>query len=405
MSEPIGIEAFDAENFSNGQIAEIRKVLGNEKAIIACSGGVDSTVCATLTHHAIGKNLIAVFLDTGFMRLNEPEKVVKLLSSPPLSLPTKLVDVKKRFMKALGGLVDAEEKRKAFRETFYKIFGETARKERCRFLVQGTIAPDWIETKGGIKTQHNVLMQIGINPVEKYGFKVIEPLAYLYKDQVRQVARYLKVPSEISERQPFPGPGLSVRVVGIVRPPKLASLKKATAIVEKTLASAGFEQYFVAVIDNTVETNAAASKMHEMSSEFFNIPASNIQISVLKSSATGVKGDIRSYGKMAVLTIRDASKKIYQPSIETLTKLQVRLMSHSPEFTRILYNLTEKPRKKPYIAAVRAIKTRDFMTVNVAPISWETLTKISNQIIKECSNIATVCYDVTPKPPATVEFE
>ncbi len=405
MSGPIGIKAFDAEKFSNEQIAEIRKVLGDEKAIIACSGGVDSTVCAALTHRAIGENLIAVFLDTGFMRLKEPEKVVKLLSSPPLGLSIKLVDVRKRFMKALEGLVDAEEKRKAFRETFYKIFGETARKEGCRFLVQGTIAPDWIETKGGIKTQHNVLTQIGINPVEKYGFKVIEPLAYLYKDQVRQVARYLEVSSEISERQPFPGPGLSVRVVGLVRPQKLDSLKKATAIVEKALASAGFEQYFVAVIDSTVERNTVGSEMRETASKFFEIPASNIQINVLKSLATGVKGDIRSYGKMAVLTIRDKSKKIYKPPIETLTKLQVRLMSDNPQFTHILYSVTEKPRKKPYIAAVRAIKTRDFMTAEVAPISWGSLTKISNQIIKKCSNIATVCYDVTPKPPATVEFE
>ncbi|MCJ7574917.1 hypothetical protein MUO93_11775, partial [Candidatus Bathyarchaeota archaeon] len=238
---------FDAQLFVEKQVTAVREVLGCEKALIAVSGGVDSTVSAAITHRAIGGNLACVFIDDNFMRLGEPERVRQLLSSPPLSLPMKVLDERGRFMKALNGLRDAEEKRKAFRDTFYSALSDAARREGCRYLVQGTIKADVEETAAGIKTQHNILEQIGINPVERYGYRVVEPLVALYKWQVREVARFLGMPEELSERQPFPGPGLSVRVVGEITPEKLEEQKKATRIVEDALAPHEPSQYFAAI--------------------------------------------------------------------------------------------------------------------------------------------------------------
>ena len=216
----------DVEKFVEGQIEEIKKALGGEKALIAVSGGVDSTVSAVLTHRAIGDNLACVFIDDNFMRLGEPERVKGMLSSPPLNLPVRILHERERFMKALEGLSDAEEKRKAFRETFYQTLGDAAKAEGCNYLVQGTIKADIDETAGGIKTQHNILEQIGIDPVERFGYKVVEPIKSLYKYQVREVARFLGAPEAASERQPFPGPGLSVRVVGEITEEKLQQEKK-----------------------------------------------------------------------------------------------------------------------------------------------------------------------------------
>ena len=226
------MEDFNPAEFVQVQIERIKEVVGGEKALIAVSGGVDSSTCAVLTHMAIGENLICVILDDAFMRMGEPEWVAGVLSKPPLNLPVRIERVQERFLNALRGLRDAEEKRKAFRKTFYETLSEIARREDIRYLVQGTILADIIETKRGVKTQHNVLEQVGMDTRELYGFKVVEPLVSLLKWQVREVARYLKIPPEISERQPFPGPGLSVRVVGEVRPDKLATLKKATKITE-----------------------------------------------------------------------------------------------------------------------------------------------------------------------------
>ncbi|MCW3992108.1 MAG: hypothetical protein NWE79_05325, partial [Candidatus Bathyarchaeota archaeon] len=201
----IFMSELDVEAFVDKQVEAIRETLGEERALIAVSGGVDSTVCAVLTRMAIGDNLICTFIDDNFMRLGEPDRVKAMLSAPPLNLPVKILDERKRFTEALAGLRDAEEKRKAFREAFYKTLSDSAKAENCRYLVQGTIKADIDETKGGIKTQHNILEQIGINPVERYGYKIIEPIASLYKYQVRKVARFLGTTAETSERQPFPG--------------------------------------------------------------------------------------------------------------------------------------------------------------------------------------------------------
>ena len=246
------MQDFDVSAFIDQQVQALKEVLGDEKALIAVSGGVDSTVSAVLTHKAIGDNLICVFIDDNFMRLGEAEHVKSLLTSEPLNLPVRVLNERQRFMEALNGLSDAEEKRKAFRTSFYESLRDAAEEENSKFMVQGTIKADIDETSGGIKTQHNILEQIGIDPVEKYGFTVVEPLKSIYKYQVRAVARELGMPPELAERQPFPGPGLSIRVVGEISVEKLEEVKKATFIVEEQLSPHSPSQYLAAIFSGEV---------------------------------------------------------------------------------------------------------------------------------------------------------
>lgn len=400
------MQEFNPGKFVDKQVSQIKKVVGSDRALIAVSGGVDSTTCAALTHLAIGGNLLCVMLDHAFMRDGEPERVAQLLSQPPLNLPVRVLNVRERFLSALKGLKDAEEKRKAFRETFYKTLGEAAEKEGFRFLVQGTIRADIDETIGGVKTQHNVLSQMGINPIKRYGFQVIEPLASLYKPQVREVARYLKVPSEISERQPFPGPGLSVRVVGEVRVDKLGSLKKATSITEENLAKHQPSQYFAAIIDNEEMLQyPRLTHIKERISRFLNVPSRNVSLRVFQDKATGVKGGERCYGEIAAIKVSTANGSIYQPPIKNLVALQNEVIRENKSFTRVLYAIQEGLEKKPYVIALRAIQTHDFLSAHVSEIPWATLDETAQKILETCPNVSNVYYDVTPKPPATIEME
>jgi GMP synthase (glutamine-hydrolysing) len=400
------LKVFDPKEFVDKQVEEIRAVVSGERALIAVSGGVDSTTSAALIHRAIGENLLCVMLDDAFMRDGEPERVAQLLSQPPLNLPIKVLNVQHRFLSGLKGLRDAEEKRKKFRETFYKTLSETAEKEGCRFLVQGTIQADIVETKGGIKTQHNVLAQIGISPTERYGFQVIEPVVSLFKEQVRKVARYLGVPAELSERQPFPGPGLSVRVVGELKVDKLNSLKKATAIAEENFAKHSPSQYFAATIDN-LETPQHPCLVHiqETAARYLNVPTKYLFVKVFRDKATGVKGGERHYGEIAAIKAQTEDGHIHQATIKNLVTLQTRIITENPTFTRILYAIREKPQKQPYVISLRAIQTHDFLTAQVAEIPWNTLTETAEKIIEACPNVSSVYYDVTPKPPATIEME
>ena len=399
------MQTFNAQEFIETQVAEIKRLVEDEKALIAVSGGVDSTTSAVLTHRAIGDNLLCVMLDDAFMREGEPQRVAELVSKPPIELPIKLLDVRERFLNALKGLEDAEEKRKMFRETFYKVLGETARKENCKVLVQGTIKADIMETTGGVKTQHNVLEQMGINPVERYGFKVVEPLASLYKWQVRMVARQLGIPSEISERQPFPGPGLSVRVVGEITIDKLDSEKKATAIVEEKFARHKPSQYFATILDNKIVHHSRTLHIQETVARLLNVPSRNVSVKVLKAKATGVKGGKRLYGEIAALKVQTANGGLHTPSMSRLVSLQAHIIAENPSLTRILYTVKESSQEQPYVVALRAIRTRDFLTARVAEIPWVTLNETADKILEACRNVSAVYYDVTPKPPATIEME
>ena len=400
------MEDFNPAEFVQIQIEKIEEVIGGEKALIAVSGGVDSSTCAVLTHMAIGENLICVILDDAFMRMGEPEWVAGVLSKPPLNLPVRIERVQERFLNALRGLRDAEEKRKAFRKTFYETLSEIAKREKIRYLVQGTILADIIETKSGVKTQHNVLEQVGINTRELYGFKVVEPLVSLLKWQVREVARYLKIPPEISERQPFPGPGLSVRVVGEVRPDKLATLKKATKITENKLSKYNPSQYFATIIDDEEKVPPLDVKeIIRQASEMLNLETGQVQVKVFADRATGVRGGSRVYGDILALNCSKDGGEILEVEVPKLVALQEAIINREPQFTRVLYAVAERKVKKPYVIAIRSVETKDFLTAKVSPIPWSTLEETAETILEECPKVSTVYYDVTPKPPATIEME
>ncbi|MBC7130527.1 GMP synthase [Candidatus Bathyarchaeota archaeon] len=399
------MQGFNPKKFVEEQIKAIKQSIGDERALVAVSGGVDSSTCAVLTRKAIGDNLVCVFLDDAFMREGEPEMVVEILAKEPLNVPVKIVNVRERFLKALEGLRDAEEKRKRFRETFYNVLSETARKENCSVLVQGTIRADVVETVGGVKTQHNVLEQMGINPMEKFGFKVVEPLKMLYKWQVRMVARHLGLPSEISERQPFPGPGLSVRVVGEITREKLEILKKATDAVEGLLAQYKPSQYFAFIMDNIASQDRAIMRMRETVARFLNVPSQNIDLVVFRDRATGLRGGKRIYGRVLALKVEKPSGEVYPADIRRLLSIQTRIINENPDFSRVLYAIKDTMDDKPYIIGVRAIETEDFLTAKVSELPWSILDKVASVILSKCPEVSTVYYDVTPKPPATIEME
>lgn len=400
------MEKFDAKAFVDSEVEATKKKIGREKALVAVSGGVDSSTCAVLTHRAIGENLACVILDDAFMRESEPENVAEILSKPPLNVPTKVVNVRERFLKAMKGLRDAEEKRKMFRETFYRVLGETAKKESCRILVQGTIRADIMETVGGVKTQHNVLEQMGIDPMEHYGFKVVEPLVTLFKEQVRMVARHLGIPPEISERQPFPGPGLSVRVVGEIRSDKLKSLKKATTIVERELAQHKPGQYFAVIVDNDEGSpQSSINHIQETIARSLNVPARNVHVRIFREKATGVEGGKRHYGEIVGAKVETMNGKLHQPRIQQLVSLQAKIVAGNPAVARVFYAVEDRAERKPYVVGVRSVETKDFLTARVSEIPWAALSKIAKEVVEKCSDASTVYYDVTPKPPATIEME
>jgi len=308
----------NVKEFIKKSLREIKEIVRENRVISACSGGVDSTTTTFLVHKAVGENLIAVFIDDGLRREGEPEFVVKILND--LGIKIRFVDAKSEFFEALKGKTDAEEKRKAFRDKFYKTLGRVAKEEKVKFIAQGTIKADVVETVKGIKTQHNVLEQIGINP-EIYGYSILEPLKELYKPEVRMVARELGLQPEISERMPFPGPALSIRVLGEVTPDKIAILRKATEIVEEETKDLGTFQN-LAVLHN--------------------------------DRATGIKNGRRVYGN---------------------------------------------------IITVRVVISEDAVTAKAKKVPYEILEKVSERLTQEIPSVVRCLYDVTHKPPATIEFE
>jgi len=400
----VTLEGFRPSSYLTSETARLQQTIGDGKAIAAVSGGVDSTVAALLAKRALGDRLLPVFIDTGFLRAGEPETVKARLGDPSLGLNVKLVKAGGRFLDATKGETNAEAKRKKFRETFYQVLGEAARKDGCDFVVQGTIAPDWIETQGGIKTQHNILEQVGIDSLSTYGFKVVEPISELYKDQVRVLGRHLDVPRDLSERQPFPGPGLLVRCIGPISKKKLDLLKSSTKIVEEKLGPFNYDQYFAGVIENKFIEEPVYKSLEDTAAGALGLPSLETRVDVFEDRVTGVKGDTRSYGRLAGIKIQEDSRETYGWLPEKLRLAQSSIVEKLVEVTRVAVLVKEKRGGPPLSVIVRAVSTRDFMTAAVAQVPWKILKDIAESILK-AGDSSRVYYDITPKPPATIEFE
>ncbi len=320
----VGVErSWKPEDMVGKLVDSIREAVGDGLAIAAVSGGVDSTTAALLAKRALGDRLIPVVIDHGLHPAGEPWGSVELLRK--VGLDVKVVKADDRFFEALKGVVDPEEKRRVFGRVYAEVLEEVAEQHGAEYLVQGTIYPDVIESGGRpgssiIKTHHNVA---GLP--RGFKLKLVEPLKWFYKDEVRRIASRIGVPKEIIRRQPIPGPALAVRIEGEVTREKVEVVRKADAIVREEIEAEGLQdrlwQYFAVL---------TASK------------------------ATGVKGDRRAYG---------------------------------------------------YVVAVRAVISVDAMTASIARLKWELLERIASRIVSEVPGVVRVVYDITSKPPATIEWE
>ncbi|NLO72623.1 MAG: ExsB family transcriptional regulator [candidate division WS1 bacterium] len=239
------------EQFIATQVAAIQEAVVEGRAINALSGGVDSSVVTLLGHRALGDRLLTYFIENGLMRDGEAQQIVESFAA--LGVRVEVVQAQDQFFAALRGLTDPEEKREAITQTFYRdVFGRLVRESGARFLLQGTILTDVDETVAGIKRQHNVFEQLGIDPQETFGYRILEPLIQLRKDGVRKMGEALGLPAELFQRIPFPGPALAARVIGEVTPEKVALVRQATAIVEEELSATGAFQYMAILHEDRV---------------------------------------------------------------------------------------------------------------------------------------------------------
>jgi GMP synthase (glutamine-hydrolysing) len=308
----------DYKPFVEKQIAFIRDTVGNGLAINALSGGVDSSVVTVLGHRALGERLKTVFIDNALMREGEPQWVVEAMAD--MCIRVDVVDARREFLEALAGLTDPEDKRNAVTRTFYsKVFGDLVRKSGAKHLLHGTILTDIEETVAGIKRQHNILAQLGIDPQKEYGYHVLEPLETLRKDGVREVAKLLGLAPAITRRMPFPGPALATRIVGEVTEERLQTVRAATAVVEEELADTGVFQYMAVLLGD---------------------------------KATGIRDGRREFGQIIV---------------------------------------------------VRCVDSVDARIATAVELPWDKLRRISERIT-EIPGVNRCLYDLTPKPPATIEY-
>lgn len=313
MINEIKITELEPEKFIQEKIPEIRDAVGNGTAINALSGGVDSSVVTMLGHRALGEKLRTVFIQNGLMREGEPESVVRIFRD--LGVNVEVIDARREFIEALKGITDPEEKREAVTQTFYKkIFGRIVRESGARFLLQGTILTDVDETVAGIKRQHNVFAQLGIDPQEAFGYQILEPLIQLRKDCVRVVGRALGLPEEIFNRIPFPGPALAARIIGEVTEEKLEVVRKATSVVEEILKETGAFQY-MAILHN--------------------------------DRVTGMRGGKRDFGMQIEVRCWDSTDaRTATPtrlSFEILERLAKSILEEVPGVVSVTYNIAPKP--------------------------------------------------------------
>ncbi len=308
----------NCRKFIDQAVAELRREVGDGLAINAVSGGVDSSTVTALAHRALGRQLKTVFVDNALMREGEPQRVVRTFAK--LKIKVDLIDARREFLAALKGLTDPEQKRQAITDTFYRdVFARVIQESGALFLLHGTILTDIEETVAGIKRQHNILAQLGIDPQQAYGYRVLEPLKTLRKDGVRAVGKALGLPRDVVQRIPFPGPALATRIVGEVTEERLATVRAATTIVERELGRTKAFQYFAVL---------------------------------LSDRATGIRDNRREFGEIIV---------------------------------------------------VRCIDSKDARRATARAIPWPTLRRIAGQITR-LPGVNRCLYDLTPKPPATVEY-
>jgi GMP synthase (glutamine-hydrolysing) len=251
MITEITTQELNTEQFIDEKVSEIKDAVGAGTAINALSGGVDSSVVTMLGHRALGERLRTVFVENGLMREGEPEEVAALFRK--LGVTVEIVDAREEFFAALEGITDPEAKREAITQTFYRdVFGRIVTDSGATCLLQGTILTDVDETVAGIKRQHNVFEQLGIDPKEAFGYGIVEPLIQLRKDGVRRVGKALGLPGELFERIPFPGPALSARVIGEVTAERIETVRKATVVVERLLRNTGAFQYMAILHEDRV---------------------------------------------------------------------------------------------------------------------------------------------------------
>ena len=303
----------NVEQFIEDQVRSIRETVGDGTAINALSGGVDSSVVTALGHRALGKRLKTYFIDNGIMRAGEPARVAADFKK--LGIPVEVIDSSQAFFAALKGLTDPEEKREAITQTFYKkVFSKLVIKSKAKYLLQGTILTDVDETVAGIKRQHNVFMQLGIDPQKAFGYQILEPLIQLRKDGVRTVGRGLGLPERMFDRIPFPGPALAARVIGEVTPAKIALVKKATAITEAALGGVKAFQYLAILHEDRV---------------------------------TGMRNKKRVFGNQIEIRCWDSvDARTARPTrlpFDLLEEIAAKITKQIPEVVSVTYNIASKP--------------------------------------------------------------
>lgn len=309
----IRFEDLDTEKFIAEQIEDISSTVGEGLAINALSGGVDSSVVTMLGHRALGDRLKTYFVENGLMREGEPEFIVSLFRD--MGVHVELVDARDTFLSSLKGKVDPEEKREAITQSFYRdVFGDLVRKSDAKYLLQGTNFTDIEETVAGVKRQHNILEQLGIDTEALFGYKVIEPLIQLRKSSIRRVAEALELPEVIFNRPPFPGPALAARIIGEVTRERIDTVRQATRIVEEELSGSGAFQYLAILHEDKVVG------MREGKRDF------------------GLQIEVRCWESTDAIT--GTPTKL---SYDVLGTLSRRMTAEVPGVVSVTYNITDKP--------------------------------------------------------------
>lgn len=313
MIKEITAEELNPASFIDEQVNQIKAAVGDGTAINALSGGVDSSAVTMLGHKALGKQLRSVFIENGLMRQGEPQRVQELFKHQGVEV--EILDARDEFFAALKGITDPEEKREAITQTFYKdVFGRLVKESSAKFLLQGTILTDVDETIAGIKRQHNVFAQLGIDPQEAFGYQILEPLIQLRKDGVRKVSQALGLPEEIYRRIPFPGPALSARVIGEATPERIETVRRATVVVERILTHSGSFQYMAILHEDRV---------------------------------TGMRDGKRDFGQQIEIRCWESTDaRIAKPTrlpFDTLENLAAKIILEVPGIVSVTYNIATKP--------------------------------------------------------------